>query len=88
MSRVDWHPVIINDKLHPDLFIDKRVMIYEKPNEYFGDNDKSQLIGIATLYQWPSDKQYYWQLDGEYDATLGIQFTTHWAELPNIPEGE
>lgn len=90
MSKVDWKPVFINEDLHPDLHVGDRVLIYEMPDQYFGeDNNKKNLIEIGTLNIWPlSDKQYYWEIDGDYDATFGAQFTKYWAELPNIPEGE
>ena len=35
---------------------------------------------------WPSVKQYYWEIDGDYDTTFGAQFTKYWAELPEIPD--
>ena len=92
MSKVDWKPVFVNEDLHPDLHVGDRVLIYEMPDQYFGkDNNKKNLIKIGTLNIWPwplSDKQYYWEIDGDYDTTFGAQFTKYWAELPNIPEGE
>ena len=87
MNKVDWKPVFVNGELHPDLHVGDRVLIYETPNQYFGGNKKT-LIEIGTLNMWPSVKQYYWEIDGDYDTTFGAQFTKYWAELPEIPDGE
>lgn len=89
MNKVNWKPVFVNGDLHPDLHVGDRVLIYETPNQYFGEaNNKKTLIEIGTLNMWPSVKQYYWEIDGDYDTTFGAQFTKYWAELPEIPDGE
>ena len=88
MSKVDWKPVFVNEELHPDLHVGDRVLIYETPNQYFDEGNKKTLIEIGTLNIWPSVKQYYWEIDGDYDTTFGAQFTKYWAELPEIPDGE
>lgn len=89
MNKVDWKPVFVNGDLHPDLHVGDRVLIYETPDQYFGkDNNKKTLIEIGTLNMWPRVKQYYWEIDGDYDTTFGAQFTKYWAELPEIPDGE
>lgn len=89
MNKVDWKPVFVNGDLHPDLHVGDRVLIYETPDRYFSkDNNKKTLIEIGTLNMWPSVKQYYWEIDGDYDTTFGAQFTKYWAELPEIPDGE
>lgn len=89
MNKVDWKPVFVNGDLHPDLYVGDRVLIYETPDQYFGkDNNKKTLIEIGTLNMWPTVKQYYWEIDGDYDTTFGAQFTKYWAELPEIPDGE
>lgn len=88
MNKVDWKPVFVNGDLHPDLHVGDRVLIYEMPDRYFGEGNKKTLIEIGTLNMWPSVKQYYWEIDGDYDTTCGAQFTKYWAELPEIPDGE
>lgn len=88
MNKVDWKPVFVNGDLHPDLHVGDRVLIYETPDQYFGGGNKKTLIEIGTLNMWPSVKQYYWEIDGDYDTTFGAQFTKYWAELPEIPDGE
>ena len=88
MNNVDWKPVFVNGDLHPDLHVGDRVLIYEIPDQYFGEGNKKTLIEIGTLNMWSSVKQYYWEIDGDYDTTFGAQFTKYWAELPEIPDGE
>ena len=88
MNKVDWKPVFVNGDLHPDLHVGDRVLIYETPNKYFDKGNKKTLIEIGILNMWPSVKQYYWEIDGDYDTTFGAQFTKYWAELPEIPDGE
>lgn len=88
MNKVDWKPVFVNGDLHPDLHVGDRVLIYETPDSCFGGDNKKTLIEIGTLNMWPSVKQYYWEIDGDYDTTFGAQFTKYWAELPEIPDGE
>ena len=88
MNKVDWKPVFINGDLHPGLHVGDRVLIYETSKQYFDEGNKKTLIEIGTLNMWPSVKQYYWEIDGDYDTTFGAQFTKYWAELPEIPDGE
>lgn len=88
MNKVDWKPVFVNGDLHPDLHVGDRVLIYETPDQYFGGDNKKTLIEIGTLNMWPPVKQYYWEIDGDYDTTFGAEFTKYWAELPEIPDGE
>lgn len=92
MSNAEWKPVLVDGKLHPELHVGDRKMIYEIPDDQF-DGDRRTLIGIATLCPLPvtggDPVPYYWEFDGwkGHEITFGVQFTSHWADLPELPEG-
>ena len=88
MNHVEWKPVFIDGKLHPDLHMGDRVMIYEEPDKNFV-GDKKTFIGIATLFHIPDLD--YWEYDGlpgDNHPTIAVRFTKYWAEIPELPEGE
>lgn len=90
MTSVEWKQVLVDGKLHPELHVGDRKMIYEIPDDQF-DGDRRTLVGIATLCSLPGtgggQVSYYWEFDGleGYEITLGVQFTSHWADPPELP---
>ena len=90
----NWKPVLVDGKLNSELNVGDRVLVYEIPDEHFV-GDKKRLISIATLRMFTKghsdgSASYYWECDGllDFEVTFGIEFSSRWAELPELPEVE